>query len=865
MNFLTSVILLSIPLALLFPQDASLLFGQTQSDSSKKTNLALVSSGAVSLGSYQAGFHYYEIEWLKQNRDIYDVKMITGASAGAINSLLSALALADTTCSYDTASVFYQAWLPIGLKELKDYKKDKLGIISRDKLNAIADSVIGNALNKIKSHPTADSIDLVLAVASTRVKPLKNSLGPLSIPKVKEQFVVRIRKNRDSPLQFRNYLYKDLNMWWSVLPLDNPFPKDILKGIVLASSAFPGAFAPYTNLPLYLVNTHEINRQSGNTADIWSSENDRLIATLDSMKTTQSFCVVDTPLLSDGGIVNNQPIRLAHRLCTDGLDSLGNWKTALSRECERGDGNKIEYLYLYPGNYRYPEIAKDTTMGQGHFLKYLFTEFSNILNATMKNELYALLEDDDKIGQHIRPTKNYSPQMSVSMFHFFGFVQKSFRLFDFYLGMYDAERFMRTLPKSGVAKYPIIKCYSTYDFKNNFEKNAAEEYLKKLDSLTIVRRGFPQRWGDTLHVRCEYLLIKSVLDSIYQQIDSMHTRNPQFSLPVADSLLLAWSDGNTKSCFQASLDLLWAQWANAIDHTGKMTDTVLQRYQVNWKALLSHEAPFPPNLLGRKDTSGYLNQLKTELAQGNEENALILALDKNKYMYTDIASHPFLFGKDRLKHALLNDFIELGFSTVANSNAPWYEKYLLWHPVIIRTLNYYYYAPKFWYITPTYSASRGTGGWSIGLDRLFFTNGKSLSLLFTGHLGYYGFPKSWYSRVGLESMIHCGFLLQPRLTVEALSYVSHPKNIGLQITPSVTLFEFFRIGVGFQYYESQEDNLQKNNTPYLEHPNFHVVFQAGFEFSHRDFQYSTKHEGLYSWLIPVALAGIGFGAVYAAH
>jgi hypothetical protein len=79
------------------------------------------------------------------------------------------------------------------------------------------------------------------------------------------------------------------------------------------------------------------------------------------------------------------------------------------------------------------------------------------------------------------------------------------------------------------------------------------------------------------------------------------------------------------------------------------------------------------------------------------------------------------------------------------------------------------------------------------------------------------------------------------------------------------LFEFFRIGVGFQYYESQEENLQKNNTPYLEHPSFHVVFQAGFEFSHRDFQYSTKHEGLYSWLIPVALAGIGFGAVYAAH
>ncbi len=150
---------------------------------SRRIPLALISSGAVSLGSYQAGYHYYSVEWLKLNRDKIDVKIVTGASAGAINALLTVLSLADTISSVDTSSLFYKAWIPIGIDHFKGCT-DSRGLFNRNRMNSIADAVIDSAFFKLQEKAiNKNEMDLVLALAVNRNEPVFEKLGELNIPR----------------------------------------------------------------------------------------------------------------------------------------------------------------------------------------------------------------------------------------------------------------------------------------------------------------------------------------------------------------------------------------------------------------------------------------------------------------------------------------------------------------------------------------------------------------------------------------------------------------------------------------------------------------------------------------------------------
>jgi predicted acylesterase/phospholipase RssA len=840
---------------------------QTEPSESQKTTIALISSGAVSLGSYQAGFHYYETEWLKQNRNLYDVKIIAGASAGAINSMLSALALADSTCVTDTESVFYRAWLPIGLEQLKG-NKDPLGVINREKMDKIADALIDSTVRKLKSscnvNDTSALLDLVMAVTSTRVQPIEVPLSTLRIPKVKDQFVMRVIKNRNRPIQFHNVFYNNLNLPWSVLPFTHNEDKDILKGIVYASSAFPGAFPPYSNLPLYLINTYEMSTLSNQDAKSPSSLNDYLIDSLDHSKNNFSYCERDTPLLVDGGIINNEPIRLAYRLTNDGLDPSMNWKPTLTRNPDNVS-DKVLFLYLNPENSIYPRKNPGTSVSNDEYLKYLLGSFSNISGASMSNELYALLEDNDKIASCVKPTKNYSIQMSAYLFNFFGFLEKSFRQFDFYLGMYDAEQFMGTLPNADKARWPVIKYYIDRSRHQKGKDGTIVSNLIVINSIAQGRQSGRKAATDTLNVRCEYLLIKTILDSIYDQLGAMDIRQPEFTLPVADTAILSLCDDNLKACFQTSVDRVWARWQSAINNREEIADTAIQRNQEKWKAILTRN-PLPPRVNGTvKNWKERYSEFKAKIA--DEEDALIEELDNEGYSYQDIG-HNFPVRSNRLKHALINDITELGFSTVSNSKfhlnqTP--QKYLFWRPAVSRVLNFYFYSPKGWYWTVTYSADRyDKGGWSAGWSQLINSWDQSLfnhsySLYLTGHVGYDGYPRKWYCLMGIESEIYGNAIMQPRLAVEALSCPLNQRtsdNFGLQITPSVTFLEFLRFGMGFRWNPSHD-----YNGPFFDVRNYRYYYQAGIELSHRDFQHSSKYEGIWTWSIPAAITAACFGIV----
>ena len=103
---------------------------------------AITVSGGVSLGSYQAGLNYEILRWLQSSEE-KDVLAVTGASAGAINALMTAMSYCikpEREGDGHIAEIF-KRWKDVGIEELapsdtSEYLPNDL-LLSTAKLNEI--------------------------------------------------------------------------------------------------------------------------------------------------------------------------------------------------------------------------------------------------------------------------------------------------------------------------------------------------------------------------------------------------------------------------------------------------------------------------------------------------------------------------------------------------------------------------------------------------------------------------------------------------------------------------------------------------------------------------------------------------------
>src|SRR5512138_1435872 len=93
--------------------------------------ISLTVSGGVSLGAYEAGFLAYALGAVREE-DTADLKLVTGASAGSLNALLSVLvACGGEAPSSPADSLFWHTWIPIGFEQLSAAPPGALGAFSR--------------------------------------------------------------------------------------------------------------------------------------------------------------------------------------------------------------------------------------------------------------------------------------------------------------------------------------------------------------------------------------------------------------------------------------------------------------------------------------------------------------------------------------------------------------------------------------------------------------------------------------------------------------------------------------------------------------------------------------------------------------
>lgn len=388
--------------------------------------LAITISGGVSLGAYEAGVVYYLISFLRKNPGLFDARVFTGASAGSMNALLGAMALCSKSDVAPTKSLLYRTWTGVGFKQLfrpTDTTPD--GLFSRRAFDPI---VIETA--RAFASDIGEGCDVVLGVTTTRKKELAATANdPLGLARVEERFAVHVRGRPDGkPPMVRSYVDPTFRTRQALLPEDETGEISFLslRDVLQASSAFPLAFAPK---PVSFC-LHEPSAKGELTCKGGDAKPVAFI---------------------DGGVFDNQPVRLAARLLSAGLEA----PAQLLRDRPSFDDVSLpaqaEFVHVSPDNFSFPaeegeaprNVDRPSALGT-------ISEFARtfIGNARSK-ELLGLFEERPDLRERLSVARVNLPTASSPLGAFFGFFESDFRAFDFYLGMFDARRLIeqRLLPK----------------------------------------------------------------------------------------------------------------------------------------------------------------------------------------------------------------------------------------------------------------------------------------------------------------------------------------------------------------------------------------------------------------------------------
>ena len=400
------------------------------SEASAKTSpspkpIALVVSGGVSLGAYEAGYAYYGIEAAKANPDKVQLHIAAGTSAGSVNSLVSVINSCRPPIANPATSLGWKAWVPVGYSDLfTDKSASPLSLFSKKPLARSAEAIWSDWKKGLRKD-----CDVVLAIATTPFDPINIRLtADLMIPRQEEKFVLRIRgRGFGVPPSVVNYVDPSLPVPQAKLRLE-PDANDLaaarrnfesVRSLVFASAAFPVAFWPQV-LQYCLTDPH-----SPSSASQYCQE-----------KSRHRFFL-------DGGVFDNNPLRLAAELIRRGLRTTDSgktyWRNLSAKDKDVSPLKNSTFVYLDTDPAAFPvEKEGPITAAKPRVLAMLARLVNGFASSARARELYQLVETQPGIESQTVLTRTYFPTISGLLHAFMGFFEIDFRRFDFYLGMYNA-------------------------------------------------------------------------------------------------------------------------------------------------------------------------------------------------------------------------------------------------------------------------------------------------------------------------------------------------------------------------------------------------------------------------------------------
>ena len=409
-----------------------LIPGFTLSAKREQVKSSMVISGGVSLGAYEAGYNWAIIKLLHElkSKSEYvnpNLLSLAGASAGSINALLSGVYWCqegDYRNSVDD-NLFYDTWTGIDINDLIIYGEDsnnKSSLFSRDILKEKAQNIIEHMQKPIFKR----GCQIPLGIAVTKVHPIIEDFQGIEMKN--QSFAIPLtlyEKNGALHLKNRSLNEKKLKVMHilKIPGLDSDVSK--IKDILFASSAFPGAF---TQIKLDYI--YKGKRGSD--------------------------------YFLDGGVYNNIPLDLALALAP-GADNFlfidpDSMRKFSTKECLKAKS----YLNCSSScqSPKYKKIAnKPNREINSGFLG------TNLLPLFKSTQIFRSMKLYETINGYFRYNQNrhfilssrYHPITGNFMWAFGAFLDKNFREYDYYVGVYDAiYRFAQEAQRRGFASAPNL-------------------------------------------------------------------------------------------------------------------------------------------------------------------------------------------------------------------------------------------------------------------------------------------------------------------------------------------------------------------------------------------------------------------------
>jgi predicted acylesterase/phospholipase RssA len=216
---------------------------------SQPKRLAITISGAVSLGSYEAGVLFEVLEALRRNNEHPEAKadpskrvvidVLCGASAGGMTAAIAAQALLDTRgrgLGDPLRNAFYQPWVLDADLELflRDTPADdpKLALLASSQVQRIAERYLSDSVSsEAEPHPAA-APTIKLGLAMSNLQGVDYHRQTIGAGGHKESFVYT---------RFQDEFFRTVRDNDNAVPgLDWP----VIREAALACGAFPVAFRP---------------------------------------------------------------------------------------------------------------------------------------------------------------------------------------------------------------------------------------------------------------------------------------------------------------------------------------------------------------------------------------------------------------------------------------------------------------------------------------------------------------------------------------------------------------------------------------------------------------------------------------------
>jgi predicted acylesterase/phospholipase RssA len=359
----------------------------------RENKFALSSSGGVSLGNYQAGRLYYQNQLILENNSTVSPSVYTGASAGSINSLLSAIHLCGKKNMYPDKSIYWDVWNRIAFNKLTEdtTKENSASLFSDQILREIAQKLRIEWNKGIENGCVA-----YLGIPITLQRPDVIKLTPtLHVQRQLVTIMLKVTGQGDGkPPLVENIVDPSTTLPVSRLYLGDSSESnfDALISLLLASASFPGAFPPQFV---------RVCIGPGKSCHYESSQDLKFI---------------------DGGLYENQPIKLGYEI-----------KKILHQIDPTNE--PMHFRHVDASGQGYVEDESESDDG---FVKTLTSTLSNFVNTSRNLELYSLIKQYPDSKSEISSTVSMIPKASEPWGAFMGFFDEGFREYDFLLGMYES-------------------------------------------------------------------------------------------------------------------------------------------------------------------------------------------------------------------------------------------------------------------------------------------------------------------------------------------------------------------------------------------------------------------------------------------